>query len=39
MEAITLVRTSSDRRSHYFEVTKDIDREGFVIAREVPTAS
>lgn len=38
-QATTLVRTSSDRCSHYFEVTKEIDREGFVIAREVPTAS
>jgi hypothetical protein len=33
----TIVRTGTDGRHHYFEVTDDLDQDGFVIAREVPS--
>jgi len=34
-----IIRLAADGTRHHFEITDDVDADGFVIAREVPVAS
>jgi hypothetical protein len=38
-EATMIIRLGKDGTHHHFELTEDIDADGFVVAIEVPIAS